>query len=215
MFTPLENLRLRWTKALCKLLTGFTKKVLVVLVACIVLSTATNVSAWDGQRKGFILGGGLGLGLTSLTTESYAYGSISDRENKFGFQTDFKIGGAPTNLILIYYTNKVSWYKEEEVYDGKDVTFTSGLSAVGVSYYLLPEAPSAFFSGGIGISSWDAPFEEELDIAWTGFGFYAGAGFEFSRYWNAEFDLVWGEPESGGASINALSLMFTINVLGY
>ncbi|UCD85975.1 MAG: hypothetical protein JSU92_07220 [Deltaproteobacteria bacterium] len=191
----------------------FRKKVLGVLICCIVLSIATEVSAWDGQRRGFILGFGLGPGLTSLTIESG--GETSDRENRSGLQTDFKIGGAPSNQLQIYYTNKVSWYKEDEVLYGEDVTFTCGLSAVGVSYYLLPESPSAFFSGCIGISSWDAPFEEDLDINWTGFGFFVGAGFEFSRYWNAEFDFVWGEPSEGGVSINALSLMLTINVIGY
>ncbi len=198
----------------------FTKKFLGVLVGCIVLIIATDVSAWDGQRKGFILGGGLGLGLTSYTktVEISGLGSeTSPRENTFGFQTDFKIGGAPTNLFQIYYANKVSWFGMKNVL-GENVTITSGLSAVGMSYYLLPETPSAFFTGGIGIATWDLPFEEKAH-AWIGFGLYAGAGYEFTRYWNVEFDLVWGNPseEEYGikVSTNALSLMFTINVLGY
>jgi hypothetical protein len=89
---------------------------------------------------------------------------------------------------------------------------------VGVSYYLLPESPSAFFSGGIGFSSWYAPFEEESDSL-IGFGFFVGAGYEFTRYWNAEFDFVWGNPsdEEGGLKLtaNTMTLAFRINVLGY
>ncbi len=197
----------------------FTKKVLGVLVGCIVLSVATNVLAWDGQRKGFILGGGLGLGMTSFTQtlEFMGMSETSPREDKFGFQTDFKIGYAPTDLLQIYYVSKVSWFELKNVF-GDEVTITSGLGGAGVSYYLQPEAPSAFFTGGIGIATWDLPFEERAD-AWAGFGLYAGAGYEFTRYWNVEFDFVWGNPseEVSGlkASTNALSLMFTINVLGY
>jgi hypothetical protein len=65
----------------------FTKRVLGVLVGCIVLSTATGVEALDAKRKGFIIGGGIGLGMTSFTQE-LEYGAASEtssRENKFGF----------------------------------------------------------------------------------------------------------------------------------
>ena len=47
-------------------------------------------------------------------------GETSDRENRFGLQTDFKIGGAPSDQLQIYYTNKVSWYKEDELFPDKD-----------------------------------------------------------------------------------------------
>jgi len=196
----------------------FTKRILGVLVGCIVLSTATGVAAWDGKRKGFILGGGIGPGMTSFT-QKVEYGAASKTsplENKFGLQTDFKIGGAPTDLIQIYYTNKVSWFGIENIY-GNDVIIASGLSAVGVSYYSQPESPSSFFSGGLGFSSWAVP-EEEANT-WIGFGFYAGVGYEFARYWNVEFDLVWGNPSEEEAGLKATTNAFTyslmINVLGY
>ncbi len=197
----------------------FTKKTFAVLIAVVLLGITTNVSAWDGQRKGFILGVGSGFGLTSFTQEVEYLGvsETSDRENKLALNTDFKIGYAPNNTLAIYYDNKVSWFGITNAL-GEDVTITNGLSSLGVTYFFNQAAPSPFLSGGIGISSWAAPFEENTDT-WTGFGLFVGGGYEFARHWSTEINLMWGNPsnEVSGVEItsNSFSLMFTVNVLGY
>lgn len=201
----------------------FSSRAIAVVGACVLLNCASDAFAFDGQRQGFILGIGAGPGLTSFT-QTLDLGSwpgggseTTDRENKFGLQTDFKIGYAPSNTFQVYYSNKVSWFGIENAL-GEDVIITSGVMGVGASYYLSPEAPSLFFGGGLGVSVWNAPFEDGSE-AWTGFGLYTWAGYEFSRHWNVELDVVWGKPskqESGiEASANALSLMFKVDVLGY
>jgi len=92
------------------------------------------------------------------------------------------------------------------------------VGGIGVTYYFNPQAPSPFLIGGLGFSSWAAPFEENAET-WYGFGLVAGGGYEFSRHLSIEGSLSWGNPtkEELGieASTNALSLKATINVLGY
>ncbi len=191
------------------------------LIACLTLCLATGASAFDGNRKGFILGGGLGLGLTSFTqTLEYTImdtSTTSDRENKFAVMTDFKIGFGATEQVLVYYTNKVSWFSIENVYKD-NVTIANGLGGVGVAYYFKPTGPSPYISGGLGLSTWMLPFESDADT-WTGFGLVVGGGYEFSPHYSIEGNLVWGEPgkEEGGlkASSNALSLTVTIKALAY
>lgn len=191
----------------------------LALIACLTLCIATGASAFDGNRKGFILGGGLGLGLTSFTqTLEFPDTSVtSDRENKFAVMTDFKIGYGATEQVLVYYTNKVSWFSLENVL-GENVIIVNGVGGVGMTYFFQPVAPSPYILGELGLSIWNAPFEEGSE-AWYGFGLAVGAGYEFSRHYSVEVNLTWGKPgkEVGGvkASSNALSLMVTINALAY
>ena len=65
-----------------------------VLLA-VVLMTFANTSAWDGQRKGFIWGIGLGPGFTQSVSFS-GNSETSDRKGKFGLASDFRIGYVPS-----------------------------------------------------------------------------------------------------------------------
>src|SRR5512138_3236155 len=106
---------------------------LVILIVCL----AATSFAFDGNRKGFILGGGLGLGMTSYTQTLSGFGEslTRDRENKGAFITDFKIGFGANEQTEIYYSSKVSWFGMENVY-GDNVTIANGSSALGVSHSL-------------------------------------------------------------------------------
>ena len=174
------------------------------IIACILFCFVTDALAWDGQRKGFILGFGLGPGLTSFTqtVEYKGMRETSDRENEFGLQTDFKIGYAPNNFLQIYWMSKVSWF------------IAHGVAGLGISYYFKPESPSPYLTGGLGYSSWTTPFEVGAE-AWYGPGLSVGVGYEFFRHWSAEVNLSWGKPEEKffGISLNVLSVRFTVHYL--
>lgn len=191
-----------------------------VFVGFVLFLLATNAQAFDGQRKGFLLGIGIGPGLTSYTQKvTVQMVSVeSDRENTAGVMTDFKIGYAPDNSWAIYYTSKVSWFGMTNAL-GNDVTIANGLGAVAVSYWFNQQAPSPFIAGGIGFSTWSLPFEDNPPDTWMGAGLFAGGGYEFSRHWSVEGYLSWGKPEDKvygiEVSSNVLSLTFTVNVLGY
>jgi hypothetical protein len=204
-----------------------TKRCFVwVVVGLVLFGLVGNAQAWDQQRKGFLLGFGVGPGFTSYTqTVAVSGGSSggtvsfeSDRENSVGVMTDFKIGYAPDNSWAIYYTSKVSWFGMENAL-GNNVTIANGLGAAGVTYWFQPQAPSPFVAGGIGFSTWSLPFEDPAPDSWIGPGFFAGGGYEFSRHWSVEGYLSWGKPKDTiwgiEVSSNALSFMLTLNWLGY
>lgn len=199
------------------------KTIFAVSMIFIIFFLTITASAFDGKRKGFILGGGIGPGFTSYTQELagwdpyFGYTKIkSDQETKVALMTNFKIGYAPTDFWELYYTSKVSWFSFESI--SGDVIIANGISALGVTYYFKPEAPSPFTAGGIGFSTWNAPFESDSDT-WIGLGLFAGAGYEFTKHFNIEVDLLWGKPgdsELGiDVSTNALSVKVTVNALAY
>lgn len=185
----------------------------LVLLSCVCFST--DAYALDGKRKGFILSFGIGPSLTSYTQSVGDF--TSDRENDFGVGTDFRIGYAPSNQFMIYYTNKVTWILGFENALDEKVTIVNGVGLLGLSYYFETAAPSIYFTGTIGVSSWSAL--EDSNDAWSGFGLGAGIGYEFSKYWSTEFNFMWGNPgdsiEGIEVETNAIGIMFTVNATWY
>lgn len=193
---------------------------LVLILTFVFVSVfAAGAFAFDDSRKGFVIGISAGPSLTSFTQtiEFLDQEETSDRENSFGAGTDFRIGYGPNENLLIYYKNGVTWFSMENAL-GDNVIVANGVGGVGVSYFLTPEAPSFFLTGGLGFSFWMLPFEEGTDT-WIGLGLSVGAGYEFAPHWVVEASAMYGNPsdEAGGltATTNALGFMLTIGYLGY
>jgi hypothetical protein len=188
--------------------------VCTMLLILLILGFITTGSAFDGKREGFIIGGSVGAGITSYTgTIDYLDIQItSDRETEFSVITNFMIGGGVSKNLLLYYTNKVSWFST-----GDEIAIF-GLSGLGLTYYLEPKAPSPLLKAGLGFSSFLAPFEPEYEDYW-GFGFSLGAGFELSPHWSIEADLVMGWPsydELGvSLTLNTFSVQIGFNGVAY
>jgi len=190
-----------------------------ILAFCVFLCACSGANAFDGKRKGFVLGGGLGLGLDSFTQTvdiPMMPKQTSDRENKFAFATDFKIGGGLNEQWMLYYHSWSAWFSITNVLN-ESVTILNQVGGLGARYYIAAESPF-FVTGSIGLSLWDAAFEENSD-GWLGFGILGGVGYEFLRHWTVEANLGWGNPsktESGiKAESNALAFLFTVNGLAY
>ena len=161
--------------------------IIVLVIFCI----THHATAFDNKRSGFVIGGLGGIGLT-IWNQS-VNGFDTDTETDFSVHTDFRIGGGFNgDTSLLYFWNVVNWFSMVNV-PGDDVVITSGVTALGFSYYFKPTAPSFYINAGLGISSWTAPFEEGAEY-WWGFGLMGGVGYEFTRHWSMEFGFMWGNP---------------------
>ena len=185
------------------------KKVLLVLVLSLFLGSA----GWgfDGQRKGFVVGGGLGFGTTSYKEKiASPFGSSeTDWSNEFGFMTEFKVGYAPTNQLEIFYSDKGSWFD----YFGSIAL--NGMGTASVNYYLKPEGPTFYMGGGLGFSTFTLPFENNSKVD-LGFGFYVGSGYEFTRHFAVQLDFMYGMPKekSGGFEYTFTGFTPRVTVIG-
>jgi len=197
---------------------------MVIVFVAIALLFPSVSQAFDGQRKGFILGGGVGVGGTKFKQESNVLGPYggstiaeSDWENKTAFVTNFKIGYAFDERWQLYWSQRGSWFEMRNVYSS-DVTIMNGVGGAGVTYYFRPTSPSWFLNGTLGISTWALPFESNSDT-WVGFGIAFGGGYEFSRFWSVDLTLSSGEPtyDYGVFELKtkANSINITINYLAY
>ena len=124
------------------------------------------------------------------------------------FLTDFKIGYAPSNVLELYYSAKVSWWSEV------DIILTVSLSSFAFTYYPNEKTESGlFWTGGLGLASFDAPFENVNPS--YGFGLYGGIGYEFSKHLNVEGDLIYSRITDVGVVLDTYTVRFTINALAY
>lgn len=167
---------------------------ILALAFVLTLLGAVEAHAFDGHRKGFVLGFGAGPGYLDFS---------QGIESSFGVQTDFKIGVGLNEQNLLHYTGKQIWHVEN------DITYTEALPMIGLTHYMKPEAPSPFVSGGAGLG-FLATFEDDIGGD-AGPATYLSAGYEFARHWNVELGVAvtWVE----GARFYNASL--TLNVLGY
>jgi hypothetical protein len=191
-----------------------------------VLAYATPAVAFDGARKGFVLGFGLGGG---AATTRYDYGYERSRadtiisgtdttyyqaftrrlsgthQTKATIATDFMLGWCIGNRTVIHYSNSVAW----RVSDGPVIT--EGVTGIGVCYFLSDQAPSTVVEAGGGLSGRAAPFTTYGGTD-TGWGVWVGSGREFSRRWLVRAKLSYGDLGNG---VKFATLGLTFNWLGY
>jgi hypothetical protein len=138
--------------------------------ACLVL--ASQLSAFDNQRQGFILGGGFGAG--------YFSGNPPGGDGVFA--ANIKIGSGLSNRTEVYYALSASFYQDE------GTLYASGIHCFGVTQYTKPDGYGLFFCGGIGLA-----FESDLEGGHSdnGYGGYIGLGHDIGKHWTIQADLSY------------------------
>lgn len=194
------------------------RNLLALFLALALIATAFQAQAFDGDRKGFMLNLGVGAGSAKMTGSA---GDFDASLDETGFGGDFKIGGGINPQTMIYYTNRTLFYSTEMTYydpiletnHTASSDLINGMSAVGVSYFLEPQAPSFFFSGALGIG---VLTDSEGDDSESGFGFTVGAGYEFAKNWIIEGTYMHaGIGEELGVDFSISNLMLSVSWLAY
>lgn len=122
--------------------------------------------------------------------------------------TNFKIGYAPSNTLEIYCRSNISWWGES------DIEHTLELLALGGKLYLSNTSGTGWsVLGGIGYSGLSEPFEKPFG-ATNGFGLFIGGGYEFTRHWNIEMDLLYSKITEG-VVVNSFRISLAVNFLAY
>lgn len=185
----------------------------IIVAVCTLCCAATSASAFDGNRKGFILGFGLGPTYSHIQLPPQ---NLQSAASGIGVATDFRIGYGPTEQLLLYYDNRVSWVSGL-VFINEDLkhTHVEGCSGIGATYYFSRKSPSVFVSGGVGVSAVRRPFNSSS--YGYGYGMSAGGGYEFGKLFNIEGTLTYGNAGRGRPddTVDAMGARVMFNILGY
>lgn len=180
----------------------------VIMLMVLTLILASTAAAFNGQRKGFTIGFGVGPGLTIAQSE---YKPVL-------VNTDFRIGTGLSEQFQFYWTAKVSWYSVDRYsssYTSESITETFGVGGLGISYYFFPTAPSGYATASLGFATVTYPFEHGASEPDLGLGLGMGIGWEFTPHLSLEANLVSGSTSYNGYERPQWSLKVTLNALAY
>jgi len=106
----------------------------------------SSALAFDGQRKGFVIGGGLGLGFAGVSSDDWAQ---TDMEN-MGYSFNFGIGYAwSEENMIVFLVEGVSYYDD---YDGyEDIYMSQSFGGFGYYHYFGMMGNSPFIKAGLGL----------------------------------------------------------------
>lgn len=186
------------------------KKYFINAFVFIIVLTATNIFAFDGERKGFVIGVGIGGGHLSIKIS----GDRFEKGSEAVLTNNFKIGFGLSNSLDLSFHAKGSWWREGCC--GDRATILNGLFAAGVTKYLSSSGRGLFFSGGAGFAMLDDPFEPDINF-FRGFGLFGGVGYELFKHTSLQADIVYTHvyETNGGDDIDTIGLRISLNFLAY
>jgi hypothetical protein len=161
-----------------------------VLVALLLI--APGSSAFDGQRQGFVLGGGIGFSpnttwsIGNVVFGPQPFGPSQSSGSEQGLSVRFLIGHAWNEFNQVAYENNLVIYKSQFF----DQTLIQGIHSLALTHYLGPPGKSIFCTGGIGLYLIDG---SESRMSEPGIGFLVGGGYEFHKHFQAGVYLSIGE----------------------
>ena len=165
--------------------------VITMLLAIVSVSTATG---FDGHRKGFVLGGGIGFAPVakwSVEESFLGHTVLSVEETRAGVGLNMLIGYAwDENNMIIYEGNAVGYWSEI-----RDESIGQGFGGAAWYHYYGAKGKSGFTTAGLGLYSFDPETRDAND---GGFGMLLGGGYEFARHWQVGGYLSFGTSSYHG-----------------
>ncbi|HHM04306.1 MAG TPA: hypothetical protein ENJ19_01005 [Gammaproteobacteria bacterium] len=143
---------------------------------------AGQAYAFDGERRGFVLGLGIGLHSTDIEDNGVPYSNIARDESPSGLMTSFRIGAGLGKHFLLYYTNDVAWFSEK----AEDNLTIAALTGIGGAYYFKPQPGGPYLNAAFGWAGRVELADSLTDKDYTGTGFSLGVGYEFRKWLSVE-----------------------------
>jgi hypothetical protein len=171
------------------------KLLLGICTLAVIVAIASPTVAFDGNRKGFVLGGGLGFSPTAtiksdpVTFNDPFLGPITFQidESNSGVAVNFVIGYAWDEQNMIVYEGNIVGYSLGSGPSKVDVY--QGFNGVSWYHYFGPVGKSGFITGGLGAYVFNVD-DQDADM---GGALQIGGGYEFARHWQFGAYLGFGK----------------------
>ena len=176
------------------------KKILPIFLLTLA-GLSSSVFSFDGNRKGFVLGGGLGLApavtvsadLKETVTGDGQFSLYGLRDTRVGAAINFLVGYAWDDRNMIVLEGNGAAFEDS------DVLVSQSFSGASWYHYFGPLGQSAFTAVGIGLYGIDT---DKTDRADAGAGLLLGGGYEFARHWQVGGYLSFGATSLSEAGVD-------------
>ena len=161
------------------------RQILVCLFLLVLMSS--TAFAFDGNRKGFVLGGGIGF----APQGKWTFDALGIDEDGAGLGLNLIIGGAFTEHDMLVYEGNVMGYTS----DLFNKTISQGFNGASWYHYFGKTGRSLYSTLGLGFYVFDV---EDLDSNDPGFGLLLGGGYEFAKHWQVGAYYSYGQTSDAG-----------------
>ncbi len=165
---------------------------LYALVGAAVL--AVNANAFDGHRRGFLLGGGLGLGAAAKTTDT-EYPRVESKDGGLGVNLLMRFAWDERNVIVLI--RDWIWADARVLGDGAltadEVGIEQGVAAVAY-YHYFGDVVKSFY---VVICPGFQTYSSEYGTNFPSPGILIGSGYEFARHVQFHGRLSHGKTDAG------------------
>ncbi len=177
----------------------------VIIVSLVVLLGAASTFAFDGKRKGFIVGGGLGFAPSIQWSQSSSYYEhrFGDAKDESGIGINLAIGFAwSKHNMLVYEANGCGY---ESLLSSDEAV--QGVDCFSWYHFYGYTGRSLFTAVGIGFYHHDVSGERRTE---SGGALLLGGGFEFARHFQMGF-YFGSRLNSDGPDVNRshVNVLFT------
>jgi len=171
-------------------------KMRTIILTAMILGLVSSAFGFNGLRKGFVLGGGLGFAPTSSwkgdVIDASTLQIVKADESKAGVGLNFIIGYAWDEQNMIVYEGNVTGWKSDLF---GDQSISQGYNGAAWYHYFGTPGRSAFTTAGLGFYVFDV---ENYDANDLGGAILLGAGYEFARHWQIGGYLGFGKTSDPG-----------------
>jgi hypothetical protein len=158
-----------------------------ILVTVLAFVIAGSAFGFDGTRKGFVLGGGLGFAPYAHWSVDFGpFGDVS--EEKAGAAAQIVIGGAFDEHNMLVYEVNIAAFNS----DWSDESIGQGFNGGAWYHYFGPAGKTLFSTVGLGLYYFQVGDNDAND---PGFGMLLGGGYEFARHWQVSLTASFGSTE--------------------
>lgn len=173
----------------------------------LLVTLVPSAFAFDGNRKGFVLGGGVGFSpyskwSTDSPIDRFLRDPIkSESSNALGWHLGIGYGLDDRYMFLLEW-NAAGW--DSEFWNQ---TMFQDFVGISVYRYFGPPGKSVFYTLGAGIYGFEGEkiiFGDEELRTDRGFGFIFGGGYSFSKHWQVGAYCTVGKTSGGDSDFNLL-----------
>jgi len=182
------------------------KAAVIFIISTLVAVASNSAQAFDGKRKGFLAGIGIGAHTSNLGYKNPFVPSSVDSEQKIA--ASFSLGYGFSNRAVVFVGGKGGSVS----INNRDASLSVG--GFGATFYLSEQSPSVFLTGLIGgatvsIDEEDDRFDDEGD------GWLVGIGIEVTKGLHLELSHARADLSDPINSTNNYEMESTFATLQY
>ncbi|MBT5875005.1 MAG: outer membrane beta-barrel protein [Candidatus Latescibacteria bacterium] len=196
------------------------KMIITSISVCLLFVAAQPppVQAWDGKRKGFILGAGGAIGRITERASTdiqspFVKPSTTIKKLTYGFEV--RLGYAFNQRNAVVFVREDSYMRAKNTFNDTRLFLRQHIG-FGLTHWLKPAAPAFFLNGSIG---WSHFREFSYGLASRfGFGAGAGLGYELTRHVSVQMSVTYLKAKlfvSPRNQFRDLSGRLSVVIMGY